>query len=171
VPPTGRGCGWRPGWSRLCAGRCPRCLDRHWHRHIRRKPPRFKPIAMTADPYAARALGPWPTRCSPSGPATPWATSWCMSRRASRPGRLSRSQDARSPLDQNGCSVQAARDGDHGRSDLQILNSDGVLPQHPHTSQGQPAFNKGCRRRSKRAPTVFNKPEESSTSSATSIRG
>ena len=144
------------------AGRRRRRLVHHRNRHLRRESRRRSGRSpWTPTPRAPRSTRvPWRTRCWPSAAATPWATSWCGSRRGFPAGKTwpapKTPVDARSER----LHVQAARDGDHGRPALQ----DPQLRRRRSTTstrcpRSTRPFNKGMPPTLKEATTMFDKPE------------
>jgi hypothetical protein len=173
VRATGKRLCWRRGWSRCWCGRASLCRrDDHRTVNFDGKAPTLKPLAMDADPACAKKhTSPQPNEMLVLGSGNTMGNVlvWGVEGTSGR-------QDVASAQDSRGhrperLPLQAARDGDHGRSDLQDPQLRRRPPQHPHAAQGQPAFNKGMPPTLKEATTRFDKPEESSTSSATSTRG
>ena len=126
------------------AGRRHRRLVRHWNRHLRRESPRSQAARHGRRPRVRQeALGTGAERDAGPRQRQHHGEHHGLGLEGA-PGRedLSRSQDSGGHRSER-LSVQAARDGDHGRSALQDPQLRRRPPQHPHASQGQHAVQQG----------------------------
>ena len=136
------------------------------------KAPTLKPLAMDADPGCAKKhSGPVPNEMLVLGSGNTMGNIMvCVSKGLPAGKTWPAPKYAGGPRSER-LSVQAARDGDHGRSDLQDPQLRRHPPQHPHAAQVNTAFNRAMPATLKEATTTFDKRRRSSTSSATSTPG
>ena len=124
------------------------------NRHLRRERlPLSSPSQWTPTPCAPRSTrDPCRTRCWFSAAATPWETSWCVSRRGSRPARPGPHPRLRWSSIRWAVSYKPHVMGIMVGQPYKILNSDG-LPHNVHTlPKVNKAFNRRCRRLSRKRP-------------------
>ena len=103
------------------------------------KAPALKPLAMDADPACAKMhKEPVPAEMLVLGSGNTMANIIVWVSKGLPAGKTYPVPKTPVTLDQNGCHVRAARDGDHGRAGLPDPQLRRHPPQHPHASQDQP---------------------------------
>ena len=128
------------------------------------KAPALKPLAMDADPACAKKhTAPAPSEMLVLGSGNTMGNVMVWVSKGLPAGKTYPAPKTPVVLDQNGCQVQAARDGDHGRSALQDPQLRRHPPQRPRASQDQQGVQQadagdgqgGDRRRSTRRRRIF----------------
>ena len=103
--------------------------------------PPLKPLAMDADPACAKKHStPVPNEMLVLGSGNTMGNIMVYVSKGIPAGKTYPAPTTPVVLDQNGCQVQAARDGDHGRSALQDPQLRRHPPQCPRASQDQHAI-------------------------------